>query len=185
MKRLFLWIAVGLSVLALCGCRSQENNFDFTYSEKTYTVDAEEGTITSEEGVYRFALSGSDRDHVSLDITYPDGSQYHWSKSGSAESGSWSTDYAPEDSGYVPGEALWDILTVRLTREPGRSGHPVLALLLLAVGAFQAITPQTAWMLSDGWRFKNAEPSESALTAHRAAGIVMIFAGAILLLAAF
>ena len=61
-----------------------------------------------------------------------------------------------------------------------RSGSPLLGMLLIALGAFNALAPKAAWYLSHGWRYKNAEPSEAALFFSRAGGVVLIFFGIIL-----
>ena len=53
-------------------------------------------------------------------------------------------------------------------------------MLLIALGAFNALAPKAAWYLSHGWRYKNAEPSEAALFFSRAGGVVLIFFGIIL-----
>jgi hypothetical protein len=57
-----------------------------------------------------------------------------------------------------------------------------VAFLLLAVGALLAFVPWAAWMLAYGWRFEDAEPSDSALTATRILGVTLIVIGIICLL---
>ena len=185
-KRFCFWIAVLLSALALCGCQNKEDpdHYDVAYDGKTYTVDQEQGTITCDGVVYRFEVSGSGGNSVDLDITYPDGSRYYWTKDGSFGHGGWSDDYDPEASGYVPGEVLWEVLSLESAGQERSGPSPVLAVLLLALGAFPAISPRKAWMLGYGWHFKNAEPSELALTVDRAVGVLLIFAGFICLVAA-
>ena len=60
----------------------------------------------------------------------------------------------------------------------------LLAIALLALGAWNTFAPRTAWYLSRGWQFKNAEPSELALGMHVLSGVVLLIAGAICLLSA-
>lgn len=185
MKRFYLWIAVLMLMFALCGCQGKGNPniYDVTYNGKTYTVDQEQGTITCEKAVYRFKISGGGRKSVDLDILYPDGSRYYWTEEEYGGHGGWSDGYDPEASGYVPGDVLWEVLKMRSTSRKNSAPSPLLAFLLLAVGTFQALTPQTAWMLEHGWRFKNAEPSDVALAVNRILGMVLIILGVICLLA--
>lgn len=185
MKRFCLWIVVLLSVFTLCGCQGKEGQepYDVTYNGETYTVDQEQGTITCDGVVYQFEISSRGGNSVNLDITYPDGSRYYWTKDGSFGHGGWSNDYNPETSGYVPGDVLWDVLSLESTGQ-GHSGPSlILVVFLLAVGVFQIISPRTAWMLGYGWRFKDVEPSELALTVNRAVGVLLIFVSIICLLA--
>ena len=186
MKRFCLWIAVLLSVLALCGCQNKEDPgpYDVAYDGKTYTVDQEQGTITCDGVVYQFEVSSRGGDSVELDITYPDGSRYYWTMDGSFGHGGWSDDYDPEGSGYVPGDVLWDVLFLGSAGQERSGPSPILAVVLLALGAFQAISPRTAWMIGYGWRFKDAEPSDLALTVDRIVGVLLILAGIICLVAA-
>ena len=62
-----------------------------------------------------------------------------------------------------------------------RGGNPILGLVLIVTGLADAISPNTAWYLSYGWRFKNAEPSEAALVFGRIFGIFCVILGLILL----
>ena len=57
----------------------------------------------------------------------------------------------------------------------------LLILLLLAVGIFNTASPHTAWYLEYGWRYKDAEPSDMALTFSRLGGILAIIAAVILI----
>ena len=60
------------------------------------------------------------------------------------------------------------------------SGNPLLGLLAIAVGIFNLAVPRTAWYLSYGWRFKDAEPSDAALALGRLGGGIAVFAGLLL-----
>ncbi len=175
-----------LSVFTLCGCQNKEspNLYDVVYNGKTYTVNQEQGTIICDGVVYQFEISSRGGNSVDLDITYPDSSRYYWTMDGSfGGHGGWSDDYDPETSGYVPGDVLWNVLSLESVGQEHSGPSPILAVFLLALGAFQTISPRTAWMLGYGWRFKDAEPSELALTVNRAVGVLLVFVGIICLLA--
>ena len=56
------------------------------------------------------------------------------------------------------------------------------ALLIIAVGIFNMVKPESAWYMEYGWRYKDAEPSDLALTVNRFAGGFAIFIGLIFLI---
>lgn len=53
----------------------------------------------------------------------------------------------------------------------------LIGLVLIVVGVINLISPETGWYLSHGWRYKDAEPSDAALTFARIGGVVGIVAG--------
>lgn len=54
-------------------------------------------------------------------------------------------------------------------------------LILLVWGLICIISPETAWELTSGWKFRNAEPSDAALVYLRIIGVVQILIGVWLL----
>ena len=140
-------------------------------------MDREAGTITHGEDVYTYAISGGGSSST-IRITYPNGATYHWTWSGNSGygSGGWSDDYDPER--YADGDTLMELVNFQPPRES--SGSPLLGLLAIAVGIFNLAVPRTAWYLSYGWRFKDAEPSDAALALGRLGGGIAVFAGLLL-----
>ncbi len=55
------------------------------------------------------------------------------------------------------------------------------AVLLLGVGVFNLANPRLAWYLADGWKFKDAEPSDLALGVTRLMGALAVVLGIALL----
>lgn len=157
------------ALLALCACGASEP-YAVTRDGITYTVDEERGTISDGTDTYAFVWSG---DEVTL--TYPDGSTYwmHFSNTSGAgvSYGGWSDGYAP--GRYADGDDLADILNGQRP-DPDRGSRILIALVLLALGIFSIVSPETAWMLGHGWRYRDAEPSDMALTANRIGGVVCI-----------
>lgn len=47
-------------------------------------------------------------------------------------------------------------------------------LIFIALGLVGVINPRLAWYLSDGWKFRDAEPSDTALFMARLGGIAML-----------
>lgn len=96
-----------------------------------------------------------------------------------AGTGGWSDDYS-EDR-YIPGDTLVELLSDGAQPEKSSGNSPFIGVLLLAIGGFNAISPQTSWYLSYGWRFKNAEPSDAALLLGRCGGVLAAVIGLFLL----
>lgn len=57
----------------------------------------------------------------------------------------------------------------------------IFGFLLLIVGGLSAISPETAWQLNMGWKFKDAEPSDAYLLYTRIVGIVSCLIGLVLI----
>lgn len=53
--------------------------------------------------------------------------------------------------------------------------------ILLVIGVINLLSPETAWHISDGWKFKDAEPSENALLWIRIAGVIDLIAAVVIL----
>ena len=81
---------------------------------------------------------------------------------------------AVEKLGYIDGFSLaWAISSAA---DSGRAtndidGVPIiLSLFLLVAGIWFVCAPRSAWWISRGWWFKNAEPSDLALILYRVGG---------------
>lgn len=184
MKKAGTVLLCALLVLILCACSSASG------ADKAYTVyrngtefvvDPQQETVFDGTHTYHYRLSG-DTGSYGINITYPDGSTYWWQtqKSGgfSTGSGGWSDNY--DASRYVSGDTLCDVLATAVPKEQ-EPKNVLLILLLLAVGIFNTASPHTAWYLEYGWRYKDAEPSDMALTFSRLGGILAIIAAVILI----
>lgn len=57
----------------------------------------------------------------------------------------------------------------------------IVGIIMLLVGLFVILSPEIAWYLRCGWRFRNAEPSELALVLERIDGIILVIAGIVFL----
>ncbi len=175
MKKLLCLLGVlCLLLLCVCGCSADAD-------ESGITVDFEEGTVFDGTNTYHFTFSG-DRENYGVRITYPDGSTYWWDKSGSMGGGGWSDDYV--EGRYISGDILCELIASKAARprDPANPAKVVFALLAIAIGAFSAACPRAAWYWSYGWRYKNAEPSDLALSAERIGGVIAVVVGVLLLI---
>ena len=174
MKRpIFLMLCLLAAILlTACGGRRENPNI---FEKDGFTVNREAGTITHGEDVYTYEISGGGSGS-SIRITYPNGAAYFWEWTGNGGHGGWSDDYDPVR--YTDGDTLIDLVNFQPPRES--SGNPLLGLLVIALGIFNLAVPRTAWYLSYGWRFKDAEPSDAALVLGRIGGGIAVFAGLLL-----
>lgn len=187
MKRIIAIIMV-CSVLMLFGC-SKEIDMNIDY---TTTIDGQdavisflegslsEGTINADNGTYTFAYSVDG----TLAIVYPNG--YIYSQRDVGGGIAVPADYdasAVEKLGYIDGFLLASAISS--AADSGRAtndtdGVPIiLSLLLLAIGIWFVSAPRSAWWISRGWWFKNAEPSDLALILCRLGGCMLVFVGII------
>lgn len=192
MKRTIAMLAlVFAAMLLFAGCKKEPLPKVYTvYSYGApYTIDTEGRTISDGTYTYgyEYAASGS-----SVSFTYPDGNVYsagiqsaNSSGAGGLSAGSVSADY-DYSSGYTdPLSLCYALTSPRETERAASSGsnHPFVALLLCGVGIFNLAAPKASWYLSYGWRFKDAEPSDAAITLSRIGGGIAVVIGVIMLIA--
>ncbi len=192
MKRTTAIFALILAaVMLLAGCKKEPLPKVYTvYSYGApYTIDTEGRTISDGTYTYgyEYAASGS-----SVSFTYPDGNVYsagiqsaNSSGAGGLSAGTISADY-DYSSGYTdPLSLCYALASPRETKRAASSGsnHPFVALLLCGVGIFNLAAPKASWYLSYGWRFKDTEPSDAAITLSRIGGGIAVVIGVIMLIA--
>ena len=180
MKRILLLLLTVLLAFSLTACASSEaSSQESTYEKDGFTVDTENGTITKGEDVYTFTVSETSSSK-SINITYPNGATYYFTWNGNMGLGGWSDNYDPER--YADGDTLCDLISFEPPeQERGSSGHPLFGLLFIALGLFSALSPHTAWYLEWGWRYKDAEPSDTALMMERIGGVFAVIVGVLVM----
>ena len=169
-NRTAAFVLTFLLLLLLTGCREKPSLIrTITYMDQEYTLDQEKQTITHSGDVYHYQFSGNE-----ITLEYPNQATYSQTDYGGSIASGWTENY--DDTRYVPGDVLIGVLH---TDSPPsrRTGNPLIGLLFLAVGLWNAISPYSSWYLSHGWRYKNAEPSDLALGLTRAGGIFAILLG--------
>lgn len=176
------------AAMLLAGCKKEPLPTVYTvYSYGApYTIDTQGRTISDGTYTYgyEYAASGS-----SVSFTYPDGNVYsagiqsaNSSGAGGLSAGSVSADY-DYSSGYTDPLTLCYALTSPRETERASDTNPLVALLLCGVGIFNLAAPKASWYLSYGWRFKDAEPSDAAITLSRIGGAIAVVIGVIMLIA--
>lgn len=168
-------VLVLLLASLLSGCGKQEP-IEVVLPNAVYTVDTEKGTIS--DGMYTYTYEADDNGGT---ITYPDGSTYWYRQSGMSVISGWSDDYDGEK--YASGQTLENVLEKVAEKRKGINFPGILlSLVMFAVGAGHIFAPESAWYISWGWRYKDAEPSDLALTMERIGGVVICIAAVILLI---
>ena len=56
-------------------------------------------------------------------------------------------------------------------------GAILLFFILMISGVISLASPETAWQLSKGWQFEDAEPSGAVLIYIRVAGVIEVLVG--------
>lgn len=171
MKKLEVILVLILIAISLCACSSIRTTYTVEQDGITYTVDTINHTIFDGRNTYQYSFSGS-KSSYTADITYPDGSTYWWEQQGSSGHGGWSDNY--DKNCFVAGDVLCDVLKEKAPKISNPSNF-FLAIILLGIGIFNIISPYTAWYWQYGWRYKDAEPSDAALSTNRILGGVAIF----------
>ena len=176
---ILLSLAVLFGFLVACTGEDIPHVYTVEHEGKEYTVDLEKKTILVDGDICLFDVSTSGT-HVDFEVTYPNGSTYWWSEEAYGGGGGWSDDYDPKK--YVAGDVLWDVLRLDEQTTPTHSRtYIILGLILLLLGIVHVAIPNKMWYISYGWRYKDAEPSDMALLAERAGGIIAIIVGVICL----
>ena len=183
-----LFILAAVFILSFSACAKKQTQsanapYSAAWDGKVYTVtpaDANTGTITDGTYTYsyRYEPSGSSYEVI---FTYPDGESYTWKESGNFGSGMTSEGFDSEK--YPSGMTLQSLLKSGHANEQSGKKNIGLALLLLIIGGINTAWPQAAWYLDVGWKVKDAEPSEAALTWNRGVGVVALIIAVIMMIA--
>ena len=179
MRKQILFILIALLILSLCACSAPAGTVPYTVTKNgtDFTVDPENGTIFDGTNTYSYSFS-STYAGSELEFIYPDGSSWWWREENGFGVGGWSNDYHGAD--YIPGEVLQEIVEAGSPKQSAPR-NLWLNFVLLAIGIFYLAVPRAAWFLVYGWRYKDAEPSDIALTMSRISGALLIILAVILL----
>lgn len=171
----FLLILFSFSACAISSNEPYTYTCQYNSQELLLTVDPANNTIS--DGIYTYTYEITDS---TIKIIYPDGSSYWFSTNAQGgSSAGWSDDYDWER--YLSGFAMEGAFDP-LISPPRNPKNLLLIFLVLAVGFVNIAYPKFAWYCTNGWMYKDAEPSDAALIAARVSGAVCVFLGIFLLI---
>lgn len=180
MKRINCLLLFIITIMLLCSCTQGESLYKIEKSGIALEVNKETNTIYDGTNMYYFNFAGNKSDYE-IEITYPDGSTYWCEMDNGSGNMGWSNDYNPGK--YIDGDILASTLLEDAPKASKHSDVSVIAFLVLIIlGVFNIVSPQFAWYLQYGWRYKDAEPSDMALVINRVGGVVIILIGIFLLI---
>ena len=58
----------------------------------------------------------------------------------------------------------------------------LFAFVIIMIGVVSILVPEGMWQLYEGWKFKDAEPSDLALVMHRIGGVLLMVMAVLILL---
>ena len=186
MRKISVCLMVILMLLPVTAYASESGStYVIEQNGISFTVNPESRTITVDGYSYHYEVETSGEQKTTT-ITYPNGATYYWVQEEYVGYGGWSDDYDPDT--YMDGDILLDIVDqIRPAKEKIGDGieinlmNVLIGLVVFVLGIFTAANPEDAWYWSNGWRFKNAEPSDMALTMSQFGGIVMIIGGILII----
>jgi len=178
MKKYIIISCLAAIFLLFCSCSPAPTEYSVEKNGITYEVNRDNKTISDGTNIFSYEFSGNESDY-NVNITYPDGSTYWWDMNGYSGSGGWSDNYDPEK--YADGDILTEVLLTSAPKAPKNGGNIMIAFLFIIIGIFNIAAPHAAWYLEYGWRYKDAEPSDSAIAINRIGGIIAVIVGIFLI----
>lgn len=152
---------------------------DTSNAEKEQTITFIDNDKVEYEGeIYSYKYNG-DRENYNVEIVFPNKETYSYTQMSTSGYGSGMINQ------YKNGQLILDAVQGYATKDENgifKSEHPFIAFLFLVSGLVSLIWPRSAWYISYGWRYKNAEPSETAITFERIGGVIAIIIAFIIFL---
>lgn len=146
-----------------------------------YCIHLEKQTAKIAENEFSYSLTG-DYEAYNLSVIGPNKEriEFQGGESGSAGRFGDGIDFKILDQVHI----LENVLVENVLK-PSQSSHNfgsiIVGVFFIGIGILYAINPRFVFDISEGWRYKNLEPSDLALTINRVIGIVIIVIGIIVI----
>lgn len=187
MKKILIF---ALCFILLTGCGAKNKyTVELSEGDAVVTLDKREdngvsGTIKIKSNTIKDDYEIYEFEYVNevYRITYPNGVLFAKEKE---------TAYKPKQefvsgdiSGYHRSDDLIYIINNRPGADNGKSpnnpGAFFAGFCMIITGLFSALTPETVWYMSIGWRIKDSKPTEEAIKFNRFSGIAVAVIGFIM-----
>lgn len=169
--RILLPLLVLAMVLSGCGSKSPEP-YTFNVNDRTIHIYPESGTIVDGLDVYTYTRTENANGDIHYKIIYPNGGHFNWYKT---KNGGYGGGDGVNENLYLSGNTL--VWALEAGEPEKKVGSPILGLLLMALGAWHILSPESVFYLSRGWMFRSSEPSVFYLTMARVSGGVLAVLG--------
>lgn len=182
-KQVILLMVIILLLSLLSGCSSQQNSM--TIDGKSVTLNLERREIQVDDQVYRYVT-----DEAQIEIEYPNGMVFRRVYETEGTVDDWiktseTVDVAYLDKmGYLePNVLINQVIRFSPDSESDQKDSPsALGVFLVTLGILNVLFPKWFWNIQYGWRYKNTEPTDTAINIQRLGGIIAIIVGFILML---
>jgi len=174
-KKAVVILSVVLLLFSISACGMQKTIYTVSAGGRTLTVDTQKQTVQDGLNTYRYTFSG-DSEKYTIGLIYPDGYTCRISGNG-VHSGSYAGlgDAGP-DSHYASPDALRNAI-LQSAPDSFSPTKIFIILFLVVIGILDVAAPRAVWFLGYGWRYKDAEPSDTVLILNRVAGAISILVG--------
>lgn len=172
MKKIILSILIITMIVSLFSCVAEEKDYTVINGNTKYTVDVSEKTISDGTNIYKYTFT-ENSENMNIEIIYPDGSSYFEMRQGNSTASGWSHGYDEEK--YPSGEILCDVVVNERKPKSEMIEGLIIAAIFAVLGIIMIVFPGSRlWYRRYGWMFKNAEPSEAAITMNYVLGGICI-----------
>jgi len=182
-KQAILLMVFILLLSLLSGCSSQQNTM--TIDGKSVTLNLESREIQVDDQVYRYVT-----DEAQIEIEYPNGMVFRRVYEAEGTVDDWIKTSEMVDATYLdkmgylePNVLINQVIRYSPDSESDQKDSPsALGVFLVTLGILNVLFPKWFWNIQYGWRYKNTEPTDTAINIQRLGGIIAIIVGFILML---
>ena len=167
----------------LSGCSSQQNTM--TIDGKSVTLNLESREVQVDEQVYHYVT-----DEAQIEIEYPNGMVFRRVYEAEGTVDDWIKTSETVDATYLgkmgyfePNVLINQVIRFSPDSDSTQKDSPsALGVFLVTLGILNVLFPKWFWNIQYGWRYKNTEPTDTAINIQRLGGIIAIIVGFILML---